>query len=68
MNAHERAHTFVRYHPWNSGLSRYSPLKAWLREVATKEMLTEGFYAHIDKSWAEELAYAVKVLEWLGHK
>lgn len=59
---------FIRYYPWNDGLPKHSPIKAWLRESATKEALEAGFYKYMDEPWAEELAYAVETLEWLTQK
>lgn len=55
---------FVRYYPWGNGLPKHMPIKAWLREAATKKALEEGFYTYMDEPWAGELALAVEVVEW----
>lgn len=55
----------VRNHSWGSRLAKHKQLRAWLREDRTREILEEGFYAHMDEDWTEELALAVEVLEWL---
>src|SRR5258708_31368020 len=55
----------IRKHCWGYALAQNKQMLAWLREDGTKEMLEEGFYAYMDEGWAEELALAVEVLEWL---
>jgi hypothetical protein len=55
----------IRNHSWGCALARNKQILAWLREDGTKEMLEEGFYTYMDEDWAEELALAVEVLEWL---
>jgi hypothetical protein len=55
----------VRYHSWGNQLVRNQQIWAWLREDGTREMLEAGFYAFIDEGWADELALAVDVLDWL---
>ncbi len=55
----------IRNHSWGCPLAQNKQILAWLREDGPKEMLEEGFYAYMDEGWAEELALAVEVLEWL---
>lgn len=55
----------IRYHSWSGPLAQNKQILAWLREESTKQMLEEGFYASLDEDWAEELALATEVLEWL---
>ena len=55
----------IRNHSWGCPLAQNKQILAWLREDGTKEMLEEGFYAYMEEDWAEELALAMEVLEWL---
>ena len=55
----------VTYHSWGSSLARHHQIRAWLRADETLKMLEDGFYAHMDEDWAESLAQAIEVLEWL---
>lgn len=55
----------LRNHSWGCPLARQKQILTWLREESTGEMLEEGFYRYMDEDWAEELALAVDVWEWL---
>lgn len=55
----------IQYHSWGCRLAQNKQIRAWLREDGTRQMLEEGFYASMHEGWAEELALAVEVLEWL---
>src|SRR5258708_40060159 len=58
-------YAMIRNHCWGCALAQNKQILAWLREDGTKDMLEEGFSAYMDEDWAEELALAVEVLEWL---